>query len=289
MDIEQKSQVRNKLTAKISSFSGNKEDLHKLFQVLQERSNAAGKIEVANFKQGTQSDEQFSNSKKALEEGFNLKPTIVSTDGKEFWGQFEDIFNSPDFPDQIKSIYVNSEIPLKAVYNYHPANSFELFLDFSKPDLFNFSILPSQATPNGSNIVVQGYDATWTHGVFSEFNNFIKNHPSKLTWLHQHSVWDFLLWVIGLPFSFWVSYKFSNILNKIFGNVSSFVLNASYVYVFLASIIIFRVLFHYARWVWPLVEYQSPKNKSGKHQFVIGSIALGLFIAFIWDLIKLIF
>ena len=287
--MEQKPQVRNRLTSKISSFSGNKEDLLKLFQVLQERSHAAGEIEVANFKQGVQSEVDFSNNKKTLKEGFDLKPTIVSTDGKELWGRFQDIFESPNFPDQIKSIYVNSEIPLKVGYNYHPANSFELFLDFSKPDLFNLSFLPSQATPNASNIVVQGYDATWTHGVFNEFNSFIKNHPSKLTWLHRHSIYDFLVWIAGLPFGFWVSYKFSGCLNKIFGNVSPFVLNASYVYVFLASMILFRLLFHYARWVWPLVEYQSLKNKSGKHQIAIGAIALGLASAFIWDLIKIIF
>jgi len=287
--MEQKPQVRNKLTSKISSFSVNKEDLQKLFQILQERSHAAAEIEVTNFNQGKQSEEEFLNNKKILREGFNLKPTIVSTDGKELWGYFQDIFESPNFPDQTKSIYVNSEIPLKASYNYQPANSFELFLDFSKPDLFNLSFLPSQATPNASNIVVQGYDATWTHGVFDEFNSFIKNHPSKFTWLHRHSVYDFLVWIAGLPFGFWVSYKFSGNLNKIFGNVSPFVLNASYVYVFLASMVLFRLLFHYARWVWPLVEYQSSKNKSGKHQFVIGAIALGIASALIWDLIKIIF
>jgi hypothetical protein len=287
--MEQKPQVRNKLTSKISSFSVNKEDLQKLFQILQERSHAAAEIEVTNFNQRNQSEEEFLNNKKILREGFNLKPTVVSTDGKELWGYFQDIFESPNFPDQIKSIYVNSEIPLKVSHNYQPANSFELFLDFSKPDLFNLSFLPSQATPNASNIVVQGYDATWTHGVFNEFNSFIKNHPSKFTWLHRHSVYDFLVWIAGLPFGFWVSYKFSGNLNKIFGNVSPFVLNASYVYVFLASMILFHLLFHYARWVWPLVEYQSSKNKSGKHQIVIGAIALGLASALIWDLNKIIF
>jgi len=54
------------------------------------------------------------NNKKTIKEGFNLKPTIVSADGKELWGNFKDIFESSNFPDQIKSIYVNSEMPLKA-------------------------------------------------------------------------------------------------------------------------------------------------------------------------------
>lgn len=285
--MEQKPQVRNRLTSKIISFTINKDDLHKLFLILQERSNDAGETEVSNYNPVNQSPEELSKNKKIIKEGFNLKPTIISADGRELWGYFEDIFNSPNFPDQIKSIYVNSEIPLKASYNYYPANSFELFLDFSKPDLFNLSLPSSQATQNASNISVQGYNATWTHGVFNEFNNFIKDHPSKFTWLHRHSVYDLLVWLGGLPFGFWISYRLSGTLNKIFGNVSSFILNCSYVYVFLASLIFFRLLFQYARWVWPLVEYQSLKNKSTKHQVIIGAITLGIVVTIIVDIIKI--
>lgn len=287
--MEQKPLVRNRLTSGISSFSATKEDLYTLFQILQERSHAAGDIEVSNFKNVGQSDEDYEKEKKALKEGFNLRPTIVSADGKELWGSFKDIFESPNFPDHIKSIYVNSEISLKAVYNYNPANSFVLFLDFSKPDPFNLSFLPSQATPNESNISVQGYDATWTHGVFNEFNSFVKSRPAKMTWLHRHSIYDLLVWGLGLPIGFWLSHKFSGILTKIFGGISSFVLNGSYVYVFIASLIIFRLLFHYARWVWPLVEHKSPKNKAIKHQIILGAITIGLITTIIADLLKLLF
>ncbi|HAK87580.1 MAG TPA: hypothetical protein DHV16_11805 [Nitrospiraceae bacterium] len=287
--MEQKPQVRNRLTSKISSFSANKEDLRKLFQILQERSHAAGDLEVANFRQMDQSDEVYENNKKILKEGFNLKPTVVSTDGKELWGGSKDIFESPNFPDHIKSIYVNSEIPLKAGYNYYSANSFELFLDFSKPDLFNLSFLPSQATPNESNIAVQGYDATWTHGVFSEFNSFIKSHPSKMTWLHRHSVYDFLVWMVGLPFGFWIIYRLSPFLNQLFDTFSVFVKSASYVYIFLASLIGFRLLFHYERWIWPMIEYQSPKSTALKHRLTLGAIVLSLVGSIIYDIFKAIF
>jgi hypothetical protein len=110
-----------------------------------------------------------------------------------------------------------------------------------------------------------------------------------MTWLHRHSIYDFLVWGLGLPFGFWMSYRFSGILTKIVGGFSSFVLNGSYVYVFFASLVIFRLLFHYARWVWPLVEHKSSKNKAIKHQIVLGTITLGLLTTFIVDLIKIIF
>ncbi len=287
--MEQKPTIRNRLTNKIPSLSVTKEEIYKLFLLLQERSQAAGDLEVYNFNRGDQSDDEYNKSVETLKEGFKLKPTVVSSGGKELFGDFKDIFKSPNFPDDLISIYVNSEIPLTAGYNYVPANSFVLFLDFSKPDLFNLSFLPSQATPNGSNISVQGYDATWTHGVFSEFNNFIKNHPSKMTWLHQHSIYDLLVWGLGLPFGFWMAYRSSSILDKIFSGVSTFILNGAYVYIFLASLMIFRLLFHYSRWVWPLVEYKSARNKSVKHQVILGAITLGLLTTLIVDLIKLIF
>jgi hypothetical protein len=287
--MEQKSLVKNRLVSKISSFSVSKECLFSLLQILQERSHAAGEIEIADFKRGELSDEAFEDNKKLLREGFNLKPTIVSGDGKELWGNLKDIFESPNFPDQLKSVYINSEIPLKAAYNYNPSNSFEIFIDFSKPDLFNLSFLPSQETPNESNIKVQGYDATWVHGVFNEFNVFIKSNPSKMRWLHLHSVYDFLVLVLAVPLGFWISYRLSYIINKIFVDVSVFLLNGLYIYIFLFSLLLFRLLFQYARWVWPLVEYQSNKNKHINHQVIIGMILLGIITSFFVDLIKLIF
>jgi uncharacterized membrane protein YuzA (DUF378 family) len=281
--------VRNRLTWKITSFSVEKTDLNRLFQILQERCHAAGEIEVTNFKQMDQSDEIYEQNKIKIKQGFDLKLTVVSLDGQELWGGINEIFDSPNFPDQIKSIYVNSEIPLRVPYNYYPRNSLELFLDFSKPELFNLSILPSQETPNASNIAVQGYDSTWVHGVFNEFSNFIKRHPAKLTCLHKHSIYDLLVWLFGLPFGFWVTYKLSNILNAIFGNFHSIVQSAAYVYVFLASLILFRLLFHYARWVWPLIECRSSSNIDLKHRIILGAITIGLISKFIYDIIKAIF
>ena len=286
--MKNKLAVRNKLSGKISSFSVTKENLHKLLMMLQERSHAAADLEISNFEKLNQSDEDFKKNKETIRAGFTLQPTIVSCDGKELYGNINDIFESPTFPKQIKSIYVNSEIPLTSVHKYYPANSFSLFLDFSKPDLLNLSLLPSQATPNQSNISVQGYDSTWTHGVFHEFNNFVEQHSAKVKWIHKHSIYDFLLFFIGLPLGFLITYKFSGVLINSFGDISSFLLNALYVYIFLISLTVFRLIFHYARWVFPLVEYKTPENKAIKHQLILGAIALSVFAAFIGDIFKII-
>ncbi len=286
---EKQDLIKNKLTFQIKSLSIGKEDLHKLLHILQERSNTACDIELADYEQLELTDQEYEANKEILKEGFELKITLLSPDGQEFYGTIDDVFNSPNFPDQIKSVFVGSEIPLKVGYNYYPRNSFQLFLDFSKPELFNMSFLPSLATPNESNIAVQGYDATWTHGVYHEFNTFIKKYPSRFTWIHKHSIYDFLLYIIGLPYGFWFCYKLSSLLTNIFGKFSSFVQSAAYVYVFLVALVLFRLLFHYSRWIWPLVEYSSPKNLAFKHRVTLTIITLGMASTLICDLIKAVF
>ena len=287
--MEKQSLLLNKLTAPINSLSIDKSELRKLFNILQERSHAAGKIELENFRQLDQTDENYEQDKENLKNGFKLKLSLAGSDGQELFGTIEEVFDSPNFPDQVKSIYVDSAMPLRVSYHYNPRNSFVLSLDFSKPALFNLSFLPSQATPNGSNILVQGYDSTWVHGVYSEFDAFGKRSLSHFKWVHKHSVYDLLVWGFGLPFGFWATYRLSNLVTKIFANFSTFVQSAAYVYVFLAALIVFRLLFHYARWVWPVVEYRSPRNTASKHRKTLVALALGLVGMLIYDLFRAVF
>jgi uncharacterized membrane protein YuzA (DUF378 family) len=96
------------------------------------------------------------------------------------------------------------------------------------------------------------------------------------------------LWGFGLPFGFWITYKLSNVLNEIFGNFHSIVQSAAYVYVFIASIFLFSLLFRYARWMWPLVEFRSSRNIEHKHRIILTTIIIGLISKLIYDLIKVI-
>lgn len=288
METKQEPLVMNELKRKITSFSANKDELLKLFKKLEERNYAAGEIEVSNFKQMDQSKEEYEKSKEALKNSFKTQICVTGTDGEQIIGAISEVFNSPNFPDKLKSILVSSDSSFQFNYDIKPRNHFTLFIDFNKPQILDLSFLPSQATPNESNIYVRGFDATWVHGVFSEANNFIDRHSSKFTWIHRHSIYDLLVWLLGLPFGFWTVYNLSGLLDKVFGSLSQFLLSAVYVYVFLASLLIFRLAFHYARWVWPLVEYQSPKNEAYKHRITIVAIYIGLIGKLLYDLIKII-
>jgi len=51
-------------------------------------------------------------------------------------------------------------------------------------------------------------------------------------------------------------------------------------------LILFRVLFHYLRWVFPLVEYRTPSSKTLVHRTAVSVIGSGLLVAFLYDVLS---
>ena len=282
--------VRFNQQKRIRSFSIDRAELRKLLELLQERANAAGEIEEKHFDKlrlqaKPQTEEQVEKAKKDLREGFRLFITVSGIDGTELTGNIEDIFASPNFPDEVKTLFFSTDIPLQK-YNYYPRNKMTLFLDFERPSVLNFSIMPSQETANASNIEVNGSDATWVNGVFQEFINYVSRYPSTIPWLHRHTVYDVLVWILGLPLGFWICSKISHFIEIQLFTYSPFLQAALYVYIFLASLILLRVAFHYARWIWPLTEFQSERSTSRKHKAIFGIICSGIGISILYDVLK---
>lgn len=146
--------------------------------------------------------------------------------------------------------------------------------------------MPNQETPNEANFEVQGYDPTWVNGVFNEITSFIKQRSSTLSGIHNHSVYDVLLWLIGFPLAFWVCFKLSPYIEKIGEGTNTFFKSAVYLYCFVATLFLFRILFHYLRWVCPLVEYRSRGNNIVAHRVILGAILVGIVSSFFVDIIK---
>lgn len=284
----QEPNVTNRLSLDRYSASFDKDDLRRLFAILQERLDAAAESEISNFKKLNQTDEDFEKNKASLRDGYKIRPTLTGFNGLELFGLATEVFDSPNFPETVKSIYINSSINLKAVHNYTVRNYLEIFIDFSRPEIFNFNLMPSGSTPNGSNVKVHGSDATWVNGVFYEIQGFINEHKAKAPWLHRHSIYDILLWLIGYPIGFWACFKATPFIPNV-DAVGPFVRAALYVYLFLSVLIGFRALFHYSRWVFPVVEFRHPKSKSLRHRIILGALALSLIGAFLYDILKAVF
>jgi len=289
MDQNQRTNLKNRLRTEISSFSLDKDDMRKFCDLLQERSSSAAEIEVTKFNRGDMDEEKYQEAIKLLRECFDLRVTVTGVNGEELYGTIDEVFDSVNFSDNVKSLYVNNDSVLRAVHNYYPLNSFQVFLDFSKPKIFDFSFMPNQGTPNESNYEVQGYDATWVNGVFSEITKFIKQRSSTLSIVHSHSIYDLLLWFLGFPFAFWACLKMSTYIEYVSTKTNIFVESALYFYCFVAVLFIFRVLFHYLRWICPLVEYKPKDSNINTHRTVLGMLLVGIIGTFITDIIKALF
>jgi len=279
-------QVTVEQNKKIRSLSLDRTELRRLLDIMQERSLAAGEIEAANFQKRDQTDEIFAANLKTIRQGFSLWLTVTGVDGVNLTGSIETVFSSPNFPEEVASVFFDTSDPLRSVHNYNPRNKCILFLDFTRPEVFNFTLLPSQETPNTSNVSVQGSDATWVHGVYHELENFLSVYPSTSRILHRHTTYDLLVWTLGLPLGFWLCFRVSPLISKV--NASPFLSAALYVYSFFACLIILRILFHYARWIWPLVEFRGPRNKAIRHKVLWSALALSLIGSAVYDLIKAI-
>lgn len=279
IQVEQKKRIR--------SFTIDKTGLRGLLEMLQERAYAAAEIEKHKFqRRPDHTDELYEQAMKDIDEGFELFLTLSGVDGRKLSGNITDVFDSPNFPDEVLNVFFDTSTKLRIRHNYVPLNKMILFLDFRKPEVFNFSVLPSQETQNESNLAVEGSDATWVNGVFKEFFDFVQRRPSTLPWLHRHSVYDVMLWLVGFPLSFWICSKLSPHIESLFRQQSVFLKSALYLYVFIVALNLLRVAFHYARWIWPLTEFQSERNVTKKHKAIFSLLVSGLGLKALYDLLR---
>lgn len=277
--------VTNSASKKEFSCSFDREDLKKLFDLLQERLTAAADLEVSNYKQHEMPEEQYLKNKETLRNGYKLLLTVTGINGQRLYGTPQEILSSPNYPEMVESVYINSAIALKARENWVTRNSVELFIDFSRPAILDFRLMPGGSTPNGSNLTVQGADATWVNGVFRELETFINERTAPVPWLHLHTIYDLFLWVLGFPLAFWICFKASTHLPapEVAGG---FARAALLVYIFLLVSVGFRTLFHYSRWVFPIVEYRSPRSRALAHRVILGAITMGLITSLAYDIGK---
>lgn len=281
--MELKNNPHNRQKKKITSLTLSKDDLKTLCLKLQEKANSAAKIEIENYVRGEIEEEQYKKDLETINELFQLSITITGKNGEEITGVVNELFDLASYPKEVKYVFIDTKIKFK-VRNYNPLNGFRIFLDFTKPKIFDLNFLPSANTPNESNFEVEGYDTTWVTGVFADIGNFLNERKSNFSFFHKHSIYDLLLYLLGFPISFWICYKLSDKLDTLFQN--NFMVNASYMYVFLSSLVIFRLLFHYIRWVTPLVEYVYDGSKIGTHRTIAFGISISIVSAVIYDIFK---
>ena len=288
MEQQNRAILTTELSEQITACALTKEDLKTLCEMLQESSHVAAAEEISNYAPLDRPIEQIFADEELLRSGFELKVTAHGADDERIYGTIPAVFNSPRFPGRVKTLYIDSAQDLRNLHNWVPRNRFELFLDFTKSELFNLSLSPSISTPNESNIFVSGLNSDWVSGVYRKVTDFVKEKRTHRRFLHRHSIYDALVLCGGLPFAFSIAYKLSGWINKIFGEISGILESAAYVYVFFLSLHLFKALFDYTRWVFPIVEYKGSTDSAQKHRYIWGGLIIGVSANFLYDLIKII-
>ena len=165
-----------------------------------------------------------------------------------------------------------------------PRNWLTLTLDFSKPPLMDWRNPVSNPTPNLSNLTVSGDENAWVAAICHEIMKRLDNRGNSRGFLHRAFFYDIGVWLIGIPFAFFVTAKLISEITKLFEGFNPVIEVAAYVYVFFLVLVGYRVLFGYTRWAFPTVELISPRDTANKHRKFWYAVMVGIVGTAIWSI-----
>jgi hypothetical protein len=277
--------------SKLDSCVLNLNDLKKLCKMLEEKVGEAAEIEIREFRRPQDmDDEQFEKIKENIRQISKLSIQLFGIKGEQIAGDSLSVFDPDKIPDDIRSLNLNSSFTFRFSTNYDPKNRFEINLDFRKSEILDFSNPSFQPSPNNSSINIVGTNETWVNGVYHSFLSFLKSKKRKRNWLHSKYIYDLYLYLLIFPITFWSIFRVDKYLKLLKTDIPTVLSIAIYIYIFFIILFIFRLLFNYARWIFPLLEFAPDGGtKMGKHRTILSVIFLGVLVSLIWEILKFIF
>jgi len=216
-------------------------DLKKLYHFLEKR-----QIEYRDFflknilaQQPNETEEQFSARYNRVFAAFVTSVTISTLSGVMLTGNNEDVLAEKTLPDDIKFILFSTKSVPGTVMSIVPC-FINVFLDFTQPPLFDFSRLPTLATPNETNFEVHADNEAWFWAAKAELDNFFAARKSGNDWMHRAGIYDLLLSFCGLPFGLWASYRIGMVIAK--EDIPIYISVGIYVYIFFFALSAFRLI-----------------------------------------------
>lgn len=263
----------------------------RLFKILESANEESAKIELDKLKKkDSETNEQFSKVKEDYKKLFKVSIHIYGAKGAFSLTESSSIFDDSSLPVSITKIYFENHSKYKVTLRKNPINTFQINFDFSKPKVFDFNSSPSYATPNNSYIDVLGENESWVTSTFTRVKESLADYKNNHGWLHVNNIYDLFLWFLFIPLSFRLLYIINRSLSPHFAQFSAFFKVACYLYFFIITINIFRIIFNYTRWIFPNIEFDHVSKRGAEfHRYVLGVILLGIVITFICDIVKLIF
>jgi len=247
------------------------DDIRRVYDRLKIQVDAEAERILAKFvKPDDKRESDFVAEKADLKSrAFRITVTVGGRDGSSLFGDDTEIFSSPNLPDQIAYVYMTNVVAFELVANEKPVNRFSLNLDFSEPPLLDANNFVSGPTPNNSNLQVDGDNDAWVSAVHEAVDGIIRNRRTGRRLIHKAFAYDFGMFVIALPFAFWLCSKLSGPIEAWFGSLHSVISAGAYVYTFFVVLFAYRVLFGYTKWAFPTVEITNNVDHSSRHRFFL--------------------
>ena len=258
----------------------------KLYVTLKESTDDSANQDIAKLKQTPgQSQEDFEKAKEFAKGFYKVTIHIYGSRGEYIFTEDPNIFDNSGLPDKIDRVIFENSTRFKTSLQREPVNQFRITFDFASPPIFNFNISPSLATPTNSSIDIIGENETWVSGTYRKVSNLLEDRRTKHGWLHKNNIWDLFLWIIIMPIIFRLLYLLQKNLPAFISTVSGVLKAAIYVYVFILLLNLFRIVFSYARWVFPYLELSTPLRRNKLHRVILGAILISIISSISYELI----
>ena len=264
------------------------EDLRRLYKILDKKAHEAAELQARMLVQGGLSNEQFEGLGASTRSLLKLTVRVQGISGEWLGSDSDQPLLDELLPIQIATVEFHSAFMFRGQLKLEPNNSFTLTLDFTRTSVLDMTNLLLAPMQNRSIAVISGTDNTWVNGVCEELRLFFDERKTARSWLHSKYAYDALLFPVGFPLSLILVNRLDRWLHTR-EHMSEAVSIAIYVYIVLVTLLVFRLIFNYAKWVLPKLE--GPNRIHGLllvHKIVLGVISTTLIGTVVTIILKLI-
>lgn len=255
------------------------DNIKEVYRDLQAINRKFGEQIIATIPRNPEMTDQEWEAHKAylLDDAFCLTTTVRGLRDEQLYGETVAIFDSPNLPRPIKTVFFTNSTSFKRHANdKEPLNSVNVFLDFGKPDLFDPNPLVSAATPNEGRVTVNAHEITFFNAIQKAVE---KRLIANRTWhgaIHRNFAYDIGMWFVALPAALYFSAFY---MNQLVPAGSKFELFRWPLFAYLVGItlIAYRALTAYAKWAFPVNVLAENKDKALKHRLALGGFTSWLF------------
>lgn len=256
------------------------DDLRRLKEILQQCAEEAIDLQIRGLKrQPGQTSEQFEALKTQVRQ--LLRPVVTVNSGTGDWvsGTGEEVLSDRELPDSITSVVYDSAFLFRGQTKTEPQNSFNVHLDFSRTPILDLSNLVLGPEQNKSACRLAGIDDTWVKASDDDLRNFFGQRKNARGLMHSRYSYDAALWLLGFPAAVDSVYHIDRALK--ISELPTSVGVLLYILIFFFLLILFRVMFNHAKWVFPKIEGPERRSWPKLHKglvIVIGTTLISLVV-----------